>query len=206
MDKLISSPQNIALVSTIIGASAAILGQIVAGCLSIAKDFFMENKKIERIEKHAAIQSIIALKGLVGKCYNLACCDYLNIAPDDPLDAHFDFGLPDADQLDQSLFITIDPQLAFEALTLILSLSHVNVVIGSLSLTPPKYDHAQVKRTFEYSKLGLKALLLIEKISKRYSILTEVTSKEQKLRIDFLTKIDSSRVQLLSLNEAFMEY
>lgn len=198
MDGFLSTPQGIGLVSAMVGAGAAILGQITSGAISFVKDTHLEKKRSERRARHSATEAIVSLADFVNSCHNVACGDKLNIAPDDPFDAQFEVDLPNLDSINIIAMDALDPALAVDLLWLKSELQYATAALESLNLVPPNYDHAQDRRSESFSRLGLQAIRLMERMSALYRVYPPAHPNYYNPKAELSLKLEESMSRLFA--------
>jgi len=170
MLELLAKPEYIAIIAALIGACAALFGQVIAGTIGIVKDVYLDRRKSKRSARYLALQLVLILDDFSGLCYGAAMNNIPEFNPQDDSEFRFRTETPDLKFPEGANWELLDPKLTDDVLWLENTLRNVHSAHGSLDVTPPDFDNLFEHRAQDYSKIGLTTLEIIEKLCRRYKI------------------------------------
>lgn len=188
---LIFTEKAIPFWSALLGASFALIGQIVSGAISIAKDNGIEKRRISQAQTMAAVQLEVAMLELVRICHVLVFKDRLYVSPDDPTDARFGVATPSASSLETPYLERLEPELARSVLLLKQKLSVFEFTQSLTDMTVSPYGGIEDVRRKSFAAIGLEAIEIINRTSKKHKLASSVSKEIAECQSKFLAMKDS---------------
>lgn len=141
---------------------------------SLTALFYLKSREKQRSEsaeqaRDLAFRVVLALDDMVGGCY-AAATDFPDINPDDPADLVFHAPDPTVTLPADVNWSLLTRELADDIRWLPNRLRNMIDGLDSIEIDPPDYNDLFERRQEGYSRLGLRAMDLIEKICARYDV------------------------------------
>ncbi|MGM4914923.1 hypothetical protein [Rhizobium sp. 768_B6_N1_8] len=120
-----------------IGAGAALFGQLLSGMIGIYKDVYLDSRKSRRSARFLALQLVLILDDFCSMCYGAAMNNVPEISPSDGMDFHFRTETPDLKLPEEAEWELLDTKLTDEVLWLENTLMNVRGAHSSLDAYLP---------------------------------------------------------------------
>jgi hypothetical protein len=169
LQDLLNTTPVILLVGAVIGFVGMVLGIVLVrttGHAPVAKTNFAHSKIASR---NHAMRAVLALDDFVGACY-AAVEDMPEFNPTDPGDFLLHTDEPSLVWPADVDWTTLGPDLADDLMWFPNRVRNVMDALESLDITPPTFSNFFEHRREEFSRLGLRALALIDKLTNAYNL------------------------------------
>jgi hypothetical protein len=174
------------------GAVIGIAGVFVGVLAVKVPDWVLGKRKETGVDSSAAralaMRAVLALDDLVGACY-AAVHDDPEFNPDDSAEFVFHTSEPTIVLPKDVDWTVLSPELADEILWIPNRTRNIVDALESLDVSPPDYDDYFERRREGYSRLGLRAIELMERLCEAYRVPTPERPDYYSPREGFVQKI-----------------
>lgn len=173
ISNITATPQGLAMLSAAIGASAALLSQLVAGALNLLRDLIMERIRSKRRAKLAAIFCASELEIFKSECSNAYLNWELVVNPNDIMDAKFQSKVPAMILPGYSELEFLDAHLLSWVFRLRSEVDEIERTCDPQGEAPPDYGGVAEKRRDAYENMAQHASFILDGLRKRYELPTQ---------------------------------
>lgn len=167
---LYSTPQGLAVLSAIIGATAALCAQFVAGFINLARDLIMERVRTNRRSKLTAALCASELERFRFHCANLVRYWKMQVDPNDIMNASYQIMAPDITLPSHADLEFLDAQTVVWLLHLRSQVAEIENATSPSGKNPSSYDGLSEHRRAAYARLEKHASNLLANLRRKYSL------------------------------------
>ena len=167
---LYSTPQGLAVLSAIIGATAALSAQIIAGFVNLARDLIMERVRANRRSKLAAALCASELENFRLHCGNLVRFWKMQVDPNDVMNAKHQIMAPNLSLPSHAELEFLDARTIVWLLHLKSQVSEIENAANPSGKEPSSYDNLSEYRREAYENLEKHVSKLLANLRRKYNL------------------------------------